>query len=211
VIRAVALALAVALGGCPAAPGSGPEASREPGVPLSTVEEAFAACLDGDPADGVARLDALVVAGRTAPDALVARGLCRWALWDETGAREDARGAYRDLTAAIRAVEAGGEARGTPLDQIYGHRAFVAQAVDGGWVRTLEDLGRAVALAPLAPQHLLDRGVVHSYAGDTLAARTDLRAYLALTDSVAGDDPERRSVVEALLDDLGPPAAPSPQ
>lgn len=207
-MRAPALVwLALALVGCRSEPAagvaSGASAVSGP-IELAAVEAAFSTCLDGDPAAGLTRLDSLMARAPSDPDGRVARGLCRWALWDETADEEDARGAYADLSAAIEAVEGGAAARGTPLDQIYAHRAFVARAVgDGGWVRTVEDLGRAVELAPGTPQHRLDRGVVHVYAGDTLAARRDLRQYLALTDSTAPADPERRSVVEALLIDLG--------
>ena len=192
------------IAGCGTETPDAPAVARSTGpVDFAAVESAFGACLDDDPDAGVARLDSVLEATPGAPDALVARGLCRWARWDETDDAADARGAYDDLSEAIGAVEGGTAARGTPLDQIYSHRAFVAQALDGGWTRTLEDLDAAVRLDPDEPRHVLDRGVVHSYAGDTLDARRDLRRYLALADSAGADDPQRRRVVEALLDELG--------
>ncbi|PAP77652.1 tetratricopeptide repeat protein [Rubrivirga marina] len=217
--RLPVLLAALALGACgddaptpaPVAP-PGPPAS----VDLGAVQASFDQCLAGDVTDGVARLDSVLAASPGAPDALVARGLCRWAGWDDDGGDpEQVRAAYTDLTAAIEAVERGGEARGTPLADIYSHRAFVAQALDDGWVRTLEDLDRAVALAPEEPRHVLDRGVVHSYAGDSVAARRDLRQYLALADSAEARDREppssaQRSVVESLLADLDGDSDPVP-
>lgn len=205
-----ALVLTVlALGACRVEP-SGPESAPEAGpaavasapVDLAAVEAAFDRCLEGETEAGIARLDSVLARSPAAPDALVSRGLCRWAQWDETDDLDDARAAYADLSAAIEAVEGGARAH-TALDQIYSHRAFVAQALDEGWVRTLEDLGRAVELDPDEPRHVLDRGVVHAYAGDTTAARADLRQSLALADSAGDDDPQRRRVVEALLDELG--------
>ena len=203
-------ALALAACGDAAPPEPASPAGPPTSVDLGAVQASFDQCLDGEVAEGVSRLDSVLAASPGAPDALVARGLCRWAGWDDGGDLEQVRQAYADLTAAIEAVEGGTEARGTPLDDIYAHRAFVAQALDDGWVRTLEDLDRAVQLAPAERRHVLDRGVVHSYAGDSAAARRDLRQFLALADSAEArdDDPPsdaQRSVVESLLDDLGGP------
>ncbi len=204
------LLAALALGAC--GDGAPPEPAAPAGAPasvdLGAVQSSFDRCLEGEVAAGVARLDSVLAAAPGAPDALVARGLCRWAGWDDGGDLEQVRQAYADLTAAIEAIEAGTPARGTPLADVYAHRAFVAQALDDGWVRTLEDLDRAVALDPEERRHVLDRGVVHSYAGDSAAARRDLRHYLALADSAEArdDDPPsdaQRSVVESLLGDLG--------
>ena len=199
-----AVVLLLAAAGCQLEAPDAPQAPPRPAGPVdfAAVEAAFGRCLEADVEAGVAGLDSVLAASPGAPDALVARGLCRWALWDETGAEADARAAYQDLSAAIEAVEGGAPARGTPLDQIYSHRAFVAQALDGGWARTLEDLDAAVRLDPDEPRHVLDRGVVRSYAGDTLEAHRDLERYLALSDSGAAEDPQRRRVVEALLEEL---------
>ena len=202
-----AVALAACGDGASAPETAAPQAPASP-VDFEAVETSFRLCLDGDVPGGVARLDSVLNRSPRAPDALVARGLCRWANWDDDGETDEARAAYDDLTAAIEAVESGDEARGTPLDEIYSHRAFVARALDGGWVRTLEDLDRAVALDPREPRHVLDRGVVRVYAGDSTAARRDLRQYLALADSAEArdedaPDTEHRAVVESLLDDLG--------
>ena len=162
-------------------------------------ETAYAECLRGDLEAGLAGLDAVVDEAPRAPDALVARGLCRWRRWAETDDADDAQGAYRDLSDAIAAVERGAPAR-TPLDQIYSRRAFVARALDGAWTRTLEDLGHAARLAPGEPGHRLDLGVAHAVAGDTAAARRDLGRFLALDSA----DADRQRVARALLDDLGP-------
>lgn len=202
--------LALALGAAVAWGAAGCTEPPEPPEPLppaelASVEAASDECLRGDLDAGLASLDAVVSDTPRAPDARVARGLCRWQRWSQTDDPDDAQGAYDDLSDAIDAVEDGAAAR-TPLDQIYSHRAFVAQALDGGWTRTLEDLDRAARLAPGDPGHILDRGVAHAYAGDTAAARRDLRQFLA-TDSV---DAGRQRVVEALLDDLGPEPAPEP-
>jgi len=205
----VALLAVLVAGACRLAPApDGPEAEAASGArtELASVDEAFRACVDGDPSDGLADLDALLADAPRDPDALVARGLCRWARWGDTADAADVSGAYEDLSAAIAAVEGGRRAHGTALDQIYNHRAFVARALDGSWVRTLEDLDRAVALAPIQPTYVLDRGVVHSYAGDSAEARADLRRFLTLADSA---DTERRAVVETLLDRLGPGPADS--
>ena len=185
------LAVAVA-GGC-----GGDAPVVVPDGPVD-VGAAFRDCVQGDLDAGLAGLDAAVRAAPGDPDALVARGLCRWRRSAASG-DGDARGAYRDLSDAIDAVEAGAASR-TPLDQVYSHRAYVAQTLDGGWTRTLEDLDHAVRLAPRRPGHVLDRGVAHAYAGDTLAARRDLERYLA-ADSL---DDSRRRVAQAMLDDLDP-------
>lgn len=185
----------------------GPQAPPTDGPPAdpATLDAAFDDCSSGDPATGIAVLDATLAQTPGDADALVARGLCHWAAWAVAEDADAAARAYDDLTAAIDAIEAGADAR-TPLDEVYAHRAFVAHALDGVWVRTLEDLERAAALDPDEPRHALDRGVVRSYAGDTALARAALSQYLALADSAgipAGDS--RRDVVEALLDDLAPP------
>ena len=185
----------VCLAGAGCAPPEPPAAPAE----VMSVRAAYDECARGDLEAGLASLDATLAQTAGDPDALVARGLCRWRRWSETDDRGDAQGAYGDLSDAIDAVE-GGARSGTPLDQIYSHRAFVAQALDGAWDRALADLGHAVELAPGEPGHVLDRGVAHAYAGDTAAARLDLRRVLA-TDSV---DADRQRVVEALLEDLGP-------
>lgn len=201
----VVLAVLVATGCGDAPPEAGPVGASE--VDFAAVERAYDACLDGDADAGVASLDSVLVQSPGAPDALVARGLCRWARWEGRDSLADVQAAYDDLSSAIEAVEAGTPARGTPLDDIYSHRAFVAQTLDDGWVRTLEDLDQAVALDPDEPRHILDRGVVRSYLGDTLAARSDLEQYLVLADSFEVDDPARRAVVERLLEDLTPSAS----
>lgn len=186
-----------------AAVGCGPREAPPPATPatLADVAEAFDTCRDGDLDAGLGTLDGVLERSPRDPDALVARGLCRWARWSGSGARRDIRDAYRDLSEAIASVDDGAQP-GTPLDQIYSHRAFVAQALDDGWTRALADLDRAVALDPADPTHALDRGVVHAYAGDTVAARADLGRFLDLADSA---DVDRQRVAEALLADLAPP------
>ena len=191
-------ALAVAAGGC----GGGEPAPAAP-ADLMDVQAAYRACLDGDPEAGLASLDVAVDAAPGDPDALVARGLCRWRLSAASG--DGAGGAYDDLTDAAEAVQAGAPSQ-TPLDEIYGHRAYVAQAVDGDWTRALADLDRAVRAAPGRTVHVLDRGVAHALAGDTLAARRDLRRFVAI-DTL---DESRRRAAEAMLEDLDPTAAPEP-
>ncbi|WP_412062701.1 hypothetical protein [Rubrivirga sp. IMCC45206] len=183
-----------------------PPADDPPADP-ATLGQAFDDCSSSDPATGLAVLDAALARSPGDADALVARGLCHWAAWAEDEDTDAAARAYDDLTAAIAAIEAGADAQ-TPLDVVYSHRAFVAHALDGAWVRTLEDLDRAAALDPDEPRHALDRGVVRSYAGDTALARAALREYLALADSagIAASD-ARRDVVEALLNDLAPAGA----
>lgn len=198
----VVLALLVATGCGDAPPEAGPVGTSE--VDFAAVERAYDACLDGAVDEGVASLDSVLAQSPGAPDALVARGLCRWARSEDREALDDVQAAYDDLTSAIEAVEAGTPARGSALDEIYSHRAFVAQTLDDGWVRTLEDLDQAVTLEPDEPRHILDRGVVRSYLGDTLAARSDLEQYLVLADSFEVSDPARRAVVERLLEDLTP-------
>lgn len=197
------LSLAVLVGACrqPAPSGSEAAPAGPERVELASVDEAFQACVEGDVALGLAGLDALLADAPRDAEALVARGLCRWARWGDTADPADVEGAYADLSEAIAAVEGGRRPDGTSLDQIYNHRAFVARALDGSWVRTLEDLDRAVALAPDEPTYVLDRGVVRSYASDSAGARGDLRQFLSLADPA---DAERRAVVEALLDRLGP-------
>lgn len=187
----------LAVAGCRLSPEPPAEASV---VPLASVDEAFQICLTGDVDAGIRALDTLI-ARSASVDGFVSRGLCHWARWDDTGGVDDARRAYLDLTAAIEAVEGGEAGHATPLHQMYSHRAFVARALDDAWVRTLEDLDRAVDLAPRNPTHVLDRGVVRSYAGDTAAARTDFQRFLVLADS---GDVERRAVVRELIDSLGP-------
>ena len=189
-MRAGVAALAV-LVGC-----LGEAEPSEPAAALSA-DDALATCVAGDAAGGVAGLAQAV----GDPDALVARGLCRWILWAETDDAGQARAAYLDLTAAMEAVERGVPAR-APLDEIVSRRAFVARALDGAWVRTLEDLDRAVALAPDAPTHALDRAVVRRYAGDDAGARAELERFLALADST---DTDRRALARSLLAEL--PAA----
>lgn len=189
--------LVVAVGACSDAPGPVPT----PASPqeLAEVSDAFDECVRGDIEVGLAGLDAVIDQSPRDPDALVARGLCRWARWSTSGQESDARDAYRDLSDAIDAVDDGAQA-GTPLDQIYSHRAFVAQSLDQAWVRAIEDLDRAVEIAPREPSHVLDRGVARAYAGDTTAARADLDRFLTLV----GDTllPNQKRVARALLDDL---------
>lgn len=197
-----ALLLATACTDRPA-PAPAPPTSGE----LAEVSDAFDECVRGDIEVGLAELDAVIDQSPRDPDALVARGLCRWARWSDTGDRDDARDAYRDLSDAIDAVDDGGRS-GTPLDQIYSHRAFVAQSLDQAWVRAIEDLDRSVEIAPRKPTHVLDRGVAHAYAGDTAAARADLDRFLTL----AGDTSffQEQRVAQALLDDLEPQPAVDP-
>ena len=202
------LLVAVALGACGDAspPEPLPPQTASP-VDLRAVERAFDRCLAGDVRAGVAMLDSVLAESPGDPDALTSRGLCHWAGWGDGGDTEDVSAAYEDLTAAIDAVEGGEPARGFSRDELYSRRAFVARALDDGWVRALEDLDRAVSLSPEDPQHVLDRGVARSYTGDSAAARRDLRQYLALADSAEArgegePDPARRSVVESLLERL---------
>ena len=211
-MKRVFLALgALALGGIvaagiliasePAAPRDVPAGAAEGPVPPGVVGQALDDCTAGATDAGIASMDSVVARLPDASDALVARGLCHWTRWSETDDPADAERAHRDLSAAINAVEAGRDrAQATPLDRMYAHRAFVANAVDNAWTRTLTDLDRAVALAPRDPTHVLDRAVVRSTVGDTAAAVADLRRFLAVADSA---DTERRSVVEEMLADLG--------
>lgn len=167
--------------------------------PPSSIGNAFAACTGGDLEDGIAALDAQIERSPDAPDPRVLRGLCYWTRWDETGEEDDARQAYYDLTAAIDALEDGGEAN-TPLDRIYSYRAFVAHAIDDQWERTVEDLGRAARLAPRNATHAIDHGVARSYIGDTVGARRELQRFLVLTND--STESQRRDLAESLLADL---------
>ncbi len=193
-VGVVGIGVALVGAGCATPP-------EPPAVPVEVVgvRAALDECTRGDLGAGLASLDATLAQTPAAPDALVARGLCRWRRWGETDDPDDARGAHRDLSDAIGAVERGAAA-GTPLDRIYSHRAFVAQALDGAWDRAPADLDRAVEVAPGETGHVLDRGVARAYAGDTAAARRDLRRFLAADSADAG----RQRVARALLEDLDP-------
>ena len=204
---ALAVALGAAVGACgdrqpeTAEPAGGPATSSPSGgtVSAEVTGRALDACADGDADGGIAALDSALALAPGAADARVARGLCLWTRWGDSGDDADAQRAYDDLSAAIDAVEDDPSAeRATPLDQMYAHRAFVANALDGDWRRTLEDLGRAVEIAPDDPTHVLDRGVVRSYAGAPDAARADWQRFLALADP----EDSRRAVVEELIDGL---------
>lgn len=195
-------ALALVVGAC--GPGEDPPPAIDAQEAMATAEAAFAECLAGEADAGIATLDTLLAQSSAFADALVARGLCHWARWDETADEADARQAYEDLSAAIEAVEGDRDgAQSTPLDQMYSHRAFIARALDDDWARTIEDLDEAVGLAPRNPTHVLDRGVVRSYAGDTTGARADLQRFLVIADSA---DVERQRVVESMLETLAPTA-----
>ncbi|MDT7857438.1 tetratricopeptide repeat protein [Rubrivirga sp. S365] len=191
-------ALALALAACGAEPAA--EGGSGGPVAAATVAAALDTCRAGAADAGIAALDTAIARVPGSVDALATRGLCYWTRSAEgTDPDADAERAYADLTAAIDAAE-GGAAHATPLDRLYGHRAFVAQARDGaGWAETLADLDAAVRLAPRDPRHTLDRGVVRLSAGDTAAARVDLARFLVLADSA---DAARREFVEAMLDDL---------
>ncbi len=199
-----AVALAALAGGCDEPPEAPAEAV--PDAPLAEVADAFDECRVGDLQQGLRQLDAIVDQSPDDPDALVARGLCRWSWSSTTEDDGDLRGAYQDLSDAIRAVDGGAESA-TSLDQIYSRRAYVAQALDGAWVRALEDLDHAVALAPDDAGLFLDRAVARASAGQTAAARADLRRFVALPDTVL---PDRQRVAEAMLDDLEPASEPEP-
>ena len=201
-----AVLLAALAGGCDEPPEAPPEAEAAPDGPLAEVADAFDECRAGDLQRGLRQLDAVVRQSPRDPDALVARGLCRWSWSSTTGDDDDLRGAYQDLSDAIEAVDGGAESA-TPLDQIYSRRAYVAQALDGAWVRALEDLDHAVALAPGDAGLFLDRAVARRSAGRTAAARADLRRFVALPDTVL---PDRQRVAEALLDDLERASEPEP-
>ena len=167
---------------------------------METVAAALDSCRAGAPDAGIAMLDTAIARVPRSVDGLTTRGLCYWTR-SATGDAPDADAAlaYDDLTAAIDAARAGAE-HATPLDRIYSHRAFVAQARGGaGWDATLADLDEAVRLAPRDPTHTLDRGVARLAAGDSAAARLDLRRFLVLADSA---DVARREFVGTMLDDL---------
>ena len=194
--RILTCALAVVLASCGA---DYPSEAAPEAETSSSMAEAFAACQEGDLEDGIGVLDAHVRQDEGAADPLVLRGLCHWTRWDQTGDESDAERAYRDLSDAIAILEDGGEAD-APLDRVYSYRAFVANALDGEWERTVEDLGRAVELAPDNATHVMDYGVARSYAGDTVGARRELERFLALTSDSA--DAQRRDLAESLLVDL---------
>ncbi|MGB3543037.1 hypothetical protein [Rubrivirga sp.] len=199
--RLLSCVLAVVLAGC----GSDEPRPALDAAPASSMQQAFAACQQGDLEDGIEALDAQVRQNEGDPDPLVLRGLCHWTQWDQTGDEADAERAYQDLTTAIDAIEAG-QKGDTPLDRIYSYRAFVANALDGEWARTVEDLGQAVELAPGNATHAMDHGVARSYVGDTAGARRELERFLSLTDDSA--DAQRRVLAESLLVDLeGEPLA----
>lgn len=195
-MKRATLLFLIALAGCglEADPAGGAAA-----VEAGSMDEAFARCTGGDLEDGIAALDATVRETDGAPDPLVLRGLCYWTRWDQSGDASDAEQAYSDLSSAITAIEDGASAA-MPLDRVYSHRAFVAQALDGGWERTVEDLGRATELAPDNATHAIDYGVARALVQDTAGARREFRRFLSLTDD--STDAERRDLAESLLDDL---------
>ena len=202
VLAALVGGAVLALAACDEPDRTTPGGAGRPGgaVAAETVAAALDSCRAGAADAGLAVLDTALARVPGAVDALTTRGLCYWtrsATGDDPDA--DAARAYDDLTAAIEAARAGA-AHATPLDRIYSHRAFAAQARDGaGWGGTLADLDEAVRLAPRDPTHTLDRGVARLAAGDTAAARLDLARFLVLADSA---DTARRGVVEDMLDDL---------
>ena len=201
-----AVLLAALAGGCDDRPENPAPAASVPSVPLAEVSGAFDECVIGNLDAGLEQLDGILDRSPEDSDALVARGLCRWSLWSTSGDDDDVRGAYADLSDALRAAGDGAQPDAA-LAQIYVHRAYVAQSLDGAWVRALEDLDRAVALAPGHPGHVLDRAVARVSAGRVDAARADLRRIVALPDTVL---PDRQRVAEAMLDDLEPPPEPDP-
>ncbi len=199
-MRAAALLAALAaLAACgDGRPPGGPGGRIDP----EAIHAALQTCIDGDPDAGIATLDTALARVPGATDALVTRGLCHWTRADATGDPADARRAVDDLGAAIDGYDGDPHRPTTPLAQIYSHRAFAARLLHpDDWRPTLRDLDRAVEIAPRAPLHALDRGVVHRAAGDTAAARSDLRRFLALADS---SDVERRQLVERMIDELEP-------
>lgn len=199
-MRAQALAL-VLLGAAGCAPPEGGRAGSADGGPVSAeaLDDALETCLDGDPEVALARLDSAVARAPASVDALTTRGLCRWTRFAADSAAADAEAAYADFTAALDAADHDGDAV-TPVDRVYSHRAFVARALGDGWDATIADLTAAIEAAPDRPLHLLDRAVAYRAAGDTAAARADLRRFLALADSA---DEVRRDMVAEMLADLG--------
>ena len=164
------------------------------------LQAAQAACMAGEVREGVARLDSLVALAPGHADALYVRGQCRSARFAADSVQADARAAFADLTAAIEAVQAAPEAFQISLDRLYHQRAFVVQAVrPGDWPAALADLDRSVDLNPDAARVVLDRGVARALAGDTAAARADLRRYERLA-------PAGSAEARGLRDRLRPPS-----
>lgn len=202
-MRGAALAL-VLLGAAGCAPEAGGAGAGGPSGPVSAeaLDAALQACVDGDPEAGIARLDSVLGRAPASVDALTVRGLCRWTRYAADPAGADAEAAYDDLTSAIEAAEDRRDtAFATPLDRIYSHRAFVARARGDGWDATVADLSAALRVSPGNPTHLLDRGVAHRFAGDTAAARADLRQFLVVADSA---DEVHRDMVAEMLDEMEP-------
>ncbi len=131
------------------------------------------------------RLDSLAGAHPGNADVLSIRGLCRSVRFASDSVMADARSAFSDLSAAAALIEDQPDAFQTDLAGLYNRRAFVAQALHPDDPASgLADFDRAVAKDPRNSAFVLDRGVARAMAGDTAAARADLRQFQAL---VPGD------------------------
>ncbi len=177
-----ALALLLLAAGC-----------REPdlsAVAPADIQSAQTACMQERVSAGLARLDSLDRAHPGNADVLAMRGMCRAVRFAADSVQADARAAYDDLSAALAAVEAAPDAFQARPAQLYNQRAFVVQGLrPDDDAAMIADLSRAVQLAPSNPAFVRDRGVARAIAGDTAAARADLRQFVALApaDSASAD------------------------
>ena len=180
-------------------------ADLDSAVDPADIQASLDACMQDHVTEGLGRLDSLENAHPGNADVLYIRGMCRSVRFAKDSVMADARSAFSDLSAAAALVEATPGAFQTSLGGLYNRRAFVAQALHpDDWAPALADFDRAVAADPRNPGFVLDRGVARAMAGDTAAARADLREFTAL----APDDALRAGLLKDLLD--GRPADPAP-
>lgn len=168
----------------------------------SAVQAAFGSCMGEEVDAGIAALDAALAAHPGWPDALAARGLCRWTRFAADSSRADLEAAHADLTAAIEGLADWADAAPAfSPDRLYSHRAFVRRALDTTtWGPALADLDQAVQLAPRDLTHRFDRGLARSLSGDADGAREDLTAFLQQSDSTDAGRRARAREVLGLVD-----------
>ncbi len=187
---AFALFVLAALAGC-----------RQPdlsAVEPADLQSAQTACMQERVSEGLTRLDSLDDAHPGNADVLAMRGTCRSVRFAADSVQADARAAFDDLSAALALIEAAPGAFQTAPAGLYNQRAFVVQSMrPDDAAAMIADLDRAVQLAPSNPVYVLDRGVARAMAGDTAAARADLRQFIAL----APADSARAGALRGLLGD----------
>ena len=177
----------------------------DPAVDPADIQSSLDACMQDRVTEGLARLDSLEGAHPGNADVLGFRAMCRSVRFAKDSVMVDARSAFSDYSAAAALIEAQPGVFQTTLGDLYNRRAYIAQALNpDDWAPALADFDRAVAADPRNPGFVLERGVARAMAGDTTAARADLRQFAAL----APADSLRAGILRGLLD--GRPAdAPS--